>query len=65
MYLFILFIYSGWPNYYTHFAFISRIKSTNIDNTCVLKILKIKGFQKYIKVNFYAFKFYILREFPK
>ena len=27
-----LVIYSGWPNYYTHFIFVSRINSPNIDN---------------------------------
>ena len=25
--------YSGWPNYYSHFAFVSHIKSPNIDYT--------------------------------
>ena len=36
MYIYIIITqinYSGWPNYYTHFVFVSRIKSPSIDNT--------------------------------
>ena len=26
-------VYSGWRNYYTHFVFVGRINTPNIDNT--------------------------------